>query len=138
MICLHRFQVSRKVFAPLVEQGFLEYVNGEAEVGAALIQHPGQYGGTILQHKKRKLLFWNLPPFPYVVQSVCLPMISIHGFGPTRVARGTDVDEVIVTGGCATYDRIMWGAPQDQQENKRKRQPLLKKRLVCPPPLRYE
>lgn len=39
------------------------------------------------------------------------------------------VDEVIITGGAATYDRIVWGEPATQGENKKKRTPVFTKRV---------
>jgi hypothetical protein len=31
-----------------------------------------------------------------------------------------DVDELFMVGSCATYDRIVWGAPNEQEANKKK------------------
>lgn len=69
-----------RMFASLIEAGFLAIVRGGAELGGALVNHAA-------------------------------------------------VDEVLMTGGVSTYDRIVWGPPNKQAANKRDGKKQLSKRF---------
>jgi acyl-CoA reductase-like NAD-dependent aldehyde dehydrogenase len=69
-----------RIFAPLIDAGFLAIVRGDAEVGSALVHHSA-------------------------------------------------VDEVLMTGAAATYDRIVWGPVAEQEANKKAGRKLLDKRF---------
>jgi len=70
-----------KIFAKLIQDGFVGFLEGGAEVGASLVNHPL-------------------------------------------------VDEILMTGGAGTYDKIVWGnSKEEQEQNKKNNKKLVQKKI---------